>query len=135
MVHTGFIYCWICQRLHLFSKESLYLTRYEHLSACVDLILVRYFLKKKKKQKNKQQTKLPTKREDVIRKDYSTIILVTKALIDWMVDIWMESQEHILKSLAPKTQPLPHLTLRLQFACSLHSLGQENPPRLARGGW
>ena len=107
MVHTGFIYCWICQRLHLFSKESLHLTRYEHLSACVDLILVRYFFIKKKKKTNKQQTKLPTKREDVIRKDYSTIILVTKALINWMVDIWMESQEHILKSLAPKTQPLP----------------------------
>ena len=57
MVHTGFIYCWICQRLHLFSKESLYLTRYEHLSACVDLILVWYFEKKKNsiKQTNNKQ--------------------------------------------------------------------------------
>ena len=45
----------------------------------------------------------------------------------------MESQERILKSLAPKTQPLPHLVLRLQLTCSLHSLGQENPLRLAVG--
>ena len=93
MVHTGFIYCSICQRLLPFSKESLYLTRFEHLSACVDVILVRYnILKKnkkliKKEQTNKQQTKLTTKRIDVIREDYSTIILVTKELIDWMVDI------------------------------------------------
>ena len=113
MVHIGFTYCSICQRLHLFSKESLYLTRYEHLSACVDVILVWYNNlkkvkkeKKKKKTNNKQQTKLPTKRVDVIREDHSTIILVTKELIDWMVDIWMESQEHIQKLSPCPTSPL-----------------------------
>ena len=55
-VRIGFTYYSICQRLHLFSKESLYLTRYELLSACVDVILVRYNnLKKEKKKTNNKQ--------------------------------------------------------------------------------
>ena len=47
-----------------------------------------FWKKKKKNQSNKQTTnKITHKKEDVIRKDYSTIILVTKALINWIVDI------------------------------------------------
>ena len=40
----------------------------------------------------------------VIREDYSAGMLVTKASIDWMVDISMESKEHLLKKLTHMNQ-------------------------------